>query len=152
MFISRGGENAKGHSLFDQPRVGCGAAIIVDGRILLLKRLTEPEAGCWGIAGGKVDLFETTADAARREAREELGIGIEIDDMLCFTDQIDRANGTHWVAPIYLATRFEGEPRLAEPDKHGAIGWFDLGALPAPLTLAADSAAAAWHRKAKTEA
>jgi ADP-ribose pyrophosphatase YjhB (NUDIX family) len=131
--------------VFNEPRVGCGAAIIVGGRILLLKRLTEPEAGCWGIAGGKVDLFETAADAARREAKEELGISIQTEDLLCFTDQIDRAAGTHWIAPVYVSTAFEGEPRLAEPDKHEAIGWFDLDQLPAPLTLAADSAVAAWH-------
>jgi ADP-ribose pyrophosphatase YjhB (NUDIX family) len=111
----------------------------------LLRRLTEPEAGCWGIAGGKVDLFEEAADAARREAEEELGIRIEIDRLLCFTDQIDRAAGTHWIAPIYLATRFSGEPRLMEPHKHEAIGWFDLDSLPQPLTLAARASLPAWR-------
>ena len=134
-----------GGEVLREARVGCGAAIIVDGRILLLKRLTEPEAGCWGIAGGKVELFERAVDAARREAEEELGIRIETDDLLCFTDQIDRAAGTHWVAPIFLATRFSGEPRLVEPDKHGAIGWFDLDRLPQPLTTAAIAAVEAWR-------
>jgi ADP-ribose pyrophosphatase YjhB (NUDIX family) len=30
--------------------------MVRDGRILLMRRLKAPEAGCWGIAGGKVDL------------------------------------------------------------------------------------------------
>ena len=122
--------------MFTEPRVGCGAAIIVDGRILLLKRKTRPEAGCWGILGGKIDMFETAVETARRETEEEAGIRIAACEWLCFVDQIDRSEGTHWVSPVYLVTAFDGTPRLMEPEKHEALGWFELDALPAPLTTA----------------
>jgi ADP-ribose pyrophosphatase YjhB (NUDIX family) len=49
------------------PRVGCGAAVMRDGKLLLVQRLTEPEAGCWGLPGGKVDPFEPLDQAVRRE-------------------------------------------------------------------------------------
>jgi ADP-ribose pyrophosphatase YjhB (NUDIX family) len=126
-----------------EPRVGCGAAIVRGGGILLLQRLKAPEAGHWGLAGGKIDLFETAQAAAEREILEELGIVIQARDLLCFVDQIDREAGTHWVSPVYLVRAFTGEPANVEPAKHGGIGWFALDDLPAPLTLAAREAIAA---------
>ena len=117
-----------------EPRVGCGAAIVADGRILLLRRLTDPEAGCWGLAGGKIDLFETAEAAMRREVAEELGITVGAADLLCFVDQIDRVAGTHWVAPVYRVHDFTGTPHNREPAKHDGPAWFSLDALPADLT------------------
>ena len=116
------------------PRVGAGAVILKGGAILLLQRATDPEAGAWGIPGGKVDPFETVPDAVRREIEEETALRLGALELLCVTDMIDRDAGYHWVAPAYLALAFEGEPRICEPAKHSGLGWFDLDALPAPLT------------------
>jgi ADP-ribose pyrophosphatase YjhB (NUDIX family) len=124
----------------NEPRVGCGAAIVKNGKILLMRRLKAPEAGCWGIAGGKVDLYETAAEAARREIAEELGVEIAADQLLCLVDQIDRDAGDHWLSAVYLADRFAGEPSILEPHKHEGLDWFDLGAPPEPLTAAAAAA------------
>ncbi len=123
-----------------EPRSGCGVAIVVDGRVLLLQRLREPEAGCWGIPGGKVELFETVERAARREIAEELGVELGALRLLAVTDQIDESRGTHWISPVLLATAFEGEPRNLEPAKHAAIGWFALDDLPHPLTASTRAA------------
>jgi len=123
-----------------EPRSGCGVAIVVDGRILLLQRSRDPERGCWGIPGGKVELFETVEQAARREIREELGIGLGPLRLIAVTDQIDRDGGTHWIAPVLLATSIEGEPRNVEPAKHAAIAWFALDDLPHPLTASTRAA------------
>ena len=125
---------------FTEPRVGCGAAMIVDGRILLMRRLRPPEAGLWGIAGGKVELFETASAAAEREIAEELGVRIEARELLCVVDQIDRESGEHWLAPVYLVRDIEGEPMILEPHKHERLGWFDLNDPPQPLTAAAAAA------------
>jgi 8-oxo-dGTP diphosphatase len=130
-------------SVQSEPRVGCGAAIVVDGRVLLVRRLTDPEAGHWGIPGGKIDLFEDAAAAVAREIAEEIGLAIEPRDLLCVVDQIDRTAGTHWVAPVYLVERFSGTPAIAEPDKHDRLDWFPLDALPAPLTTPTRAAVAA---------
>jgi ADP-ribose pyrophosphatase YjhB (NUDIX family) len=121
------------------PGVGCGAAILRDGRLLLVKRRRPPEAGCWNLPGGKVDFGERVADAVRREIAEELGIGISLGRSLGHVEMI--VDGQHWVSPIYAAVA-TGEPVNAEPDKHAAILWADLDAPPAPLAVAAREAIA----------
>ncbi|WP_366910207.1 NUDIX domain-containing protein [Hyphomonas sp.] len=114
---------------------GCGAAILdAQGRILLIQRLKEPEAGAWGLPGGKVDFGERAQDTARREIREELGIEIELTGLACIAQTIDAGDGRHWVAPVYSAQILSGEPQILEPDKHGGWGWFALDALPGHLT------------------
>lgn len=125
---------------------GCGAAIQDDaGRLLLIQRLREPEAGAWGLPGGKIDFGEPAAETARREIREELGIEIEVTGLACIAETIDAGDGRHWVAPVYDARIISGEPAILEPEKHGGWGWFDPGALPSPLT----SAARSWLAKAR---
>ena len=129
-----------------QPRLGCGAAILRDGRLLLMQRLRPPEALHWGLPGGKVDWFEPVAVAVAREVEEELAIRLRDLRLLCVVDQIDRAASEHWVAPVYTTSAFEGEPRLVEPDKAAALGWFALDRLTAPLTIATVTAVAALRR------
>lgn len=131
-----------------EPRVGTGAAIVADGRILLVQRVRPPEAGCWGLPGGKVDLFETVRAGVIREVREELGIEILEPQLLCVVDQIDAAAGEHWVAPTWLVTAFAGEPALQEPEKHSGLDWFALDALPKALTEATRQAVAALKARA----
>ena len=125
--------------------VGCGAAILRGGRILLVKRRRAPEAGCWSLPGGRIELFERAEDAARREALEEVGVAIEVGALLCLTQTIG-PDDQHWVAPVYRALT-AGEPANREPDKIAAIGWFDPAAPPAPLALAAQQAIAALRSK-----
>ena len=122
------------------PRVGCGAFILREGKLLLIQRRRAPEQGCWGLPGGKVDPYERVADAVRREVLEELGVVIRVGDILCVVDQIDLEARTHWVAPTYYAEIEAGEPSVQEPQAHAACGWFALDALPSPLTVATETA------------
>ena len=115
------------------PRVGCGVAILRDWKLLLIRRARPPEAGCWSLPGGKVDLWERTEDAARREIAEELGLRLGALDLLCVVDYVAPEERAHWVSPTFLANGFEGEPALLEPEKHTGLGWFPLDALPGPL-------------------
>lgn len=128
------------------PRVGCGAAILRDGRLLLAKRRRAPEAGCWGLLGGKVDAFERVEAAAAREILEEIGIRIRPERLLCVVNQIDRAAGEHWVSPVFLIETYDGEPALQEPEALSDLGWFALDDLPTPLTEATRQALAALGR------
>lgn len=118
----------------DFPGVGVGLAILRDGKLLLCRRLKAPEAGFWNIVGGKVDHLEPAAVAARREAEEETGLTIGAIEFVTTTEQIIEADGQHWISLLYKTTDIQGEPQLTEPDKLSAIGWFDLDALPEPLS------------------
>lgn len=126
-----------------EPRVGCGVVLLKDDAILLIQRKREPEAGCWSLPGGKVDWGEPSMAAAARETAEELDVQAEGLTLLCVVDLIGQGDDTHWVSPVYLAKAFSGEPRLMEPHKHAAFGWFALDALPAPLASSAAVAAQA---------
>ena len=126
-----------------EPRVGCGVALLKDGAILLIQRLREPEAGCWSLPGGKVDWGEAAETAAARELAEELDVRTQALSLLCMAQIIDRGDGEHWIAPVYLAESFEGEPKLLEPHKHAGFGWFALDALPQPLAISTLAAAQA---------
>jgi ADP-ribose pyrophosphatase YjhB (NUDIX family) len=121
------------------PGVGCGAAIVRDGQILLIKRLRPPEAGCWSLPGGKVDFLERVADAVVREIREEVGVAIALERMLGLVEMVG-LDDQHWVSPIYLARLVEGEPQICEPTKHTFVAWFSLDEPPAPLSVSARDA------------
>lgn len=120
----------------NQIRVGCGAFITDGGgRLLLVQRRRNPEAGHWGLPGGKVDFLEKVEDTVRREIHEELGVTIELTGLLCVVDQIDPDTPSHWVNPVHSARIAAGEPVVMEPDALAGWGWFALDALPAPLTV-----------------
>lgn len=124
----------------DFPGVGAGLVILRGRKVLLCRRVKAPEAGHWSIVGGKVDAMEPAIEAARREAEEETGLKIGAVEFLCATEQIIAADRQHWVSLIYVTRDFSGKPWLTEPDKLSEIDWFDLDALPQPLSLFAQSA------------
>ena len=125
-----------------RPRVGCGAAILDGhGRILLVQRKRQPEAGHWGQPGGKLDWGESSRACAEREILEELGITVVAGPVLCVTDMIGQ--DAHWVAVTYRADDCVGEPAIQEPEALADWGWFPLDALPSPLTAATLDAVAA---------
>lgn len=129
------------------PRVGCGAAIVENGKLLLVRRRRDPEAGCWGLPGGKVDPFEPLTDATAREIHEELGIIIKPGALLCLVDQIDQAAGHHWIAPVFRVDHYEGTPAIMESDALSDLGWFEPDALPTELTEATRQAVAVMKRE-----
>ena len=124
------------------PRVGCGAAILRNGRLLLVQRRRPPEAGHWGLPGGKVDWLEPAQTAVAREIAEELGLVVDPQRLLCVVDQIDEQTDEHWVSPVYLVEDASGDPRVMEPHALAAWGWFSLDQLPSPLTRATEVAVA----------
>lgn len=120
--------------------VGVGAVIVEQDQILLLKRLKEPEAGCWSIPGGAVDFGETIEDAIKRELKEELAVDIEIITLLGVTNHILPEAETHWVSPVFFAKIISGNPKIMEDDKHSDLRWFQMRSLPDNITLTTTSA------------
>ena len=89
------------------PRVGVGAVVVHEGRVLLVKRGGQPAAGKWSLPGGLVDLGETTDEAVRREVAEECGVTVRLAGVAGVIDRIIRdAEGRvryHYVLVDYLA-------------------------------------------------
>jgi mutator protein MutT len=117
--------------------VGVGAMVFNDeGRVFLSQRgpKAKNERGCWEFPGGSVEFGETLAAAIQREFREEYDMQIELVELLDVSDHILPDEGQHWVSPTFIARHAAGEPRIVEPEKCTAIGWFALDALPEPLS------------------
>jgi 8-oxo-dGTP diphosphatase len=57
-----------------QIRVGVGAVVIRDGKVLLVKRRNPPSANKWSLPGGHVEPWENILEAAARELKEETGV------------------------------------------------------------------------------
>jgi ADP-ribose pyrophosphatase YjhB (NUDIX family) len=60
----------------DEPLVACVGAVVHDaaGRLLLIRRGTEPGRGLWSLPGGRVEAGENSGAAVEREVLEETGL------------------------------------------------------------------------------
>ena len=112
------GTGQSGREYRELPRVGVGAVVIRDGRILLVKRGSSPGKGLWAPPGGLVELGETLREAAEREILEETGITIRTREAFYIFDFIDRdAEGTvryHYVIIDFEADYVAGEARASD--------------------------------------
>ena len=113
-----GKEPQAGREYRELPRVGVGAIVIRDGRILLVKRGSSPGKGLWAPPGGLVELGETVREAAEREILEETGITIRAKEAFYTFDFIDRDKEGkikyHYVIIDFLADYISGEPRASD--------------------------------------
>jgi 8-oxo-dGTP diphosphatase len=73
-----------------QPVIGVGAVVVIDGRVVLIKRAHEPLKGEWNLPGGGVELGETLVDACIREVREETGLEVRVGPVIEVFDRIMR--------------------------------------------------------------
>jgi 8-oxo-dGTP diphosphatase len=82
------------------------------GRPIVVIERKYPPPG-WALPGGFVDVGERLEAAARREAREETSLEVELQVLLgCYSDPARDARG-HTVSAVYIATAC-GEPRARD--------------------------------------
>ena len=75
--------------------------------IVLIERRNPPHG--FALPGGFVDLGETVEDAARREAREETGLDVELAGLLGVYSDPGRDPRGHTVSVVFVA-QARGEP------------------------------------------
>ena len=71
-----------GYIAYENPKIVVGAVCTWEKKILLCKRAIEPRVGYWTIPAGYLELNETFAEGAAREAWEEAQANIEIKSVL----------------------------------------------------------------------
>lgn len=95
-----------------------GVLIVEDGEILLLHREDENH---WEVPGGKVEEDESATEAAVREAKEEIGVEVELKRPF-YTGEFQHKNEIfEWNS--YIASIKEGRPETQE-EKFSGLKWF----------------------------
>jgi len=117
------------------PRIGVGALLMRNGKLLFGKRKGSHGSYTWCNPGGHLEFGETTHACAQREILEETGLVINNLQPLAWTDDIFEQSDKHYVSIFYVTEDFQGEPQLLEPDKCESWKWFGLDELPSPLFL-----------------
>lgn len=103
-----------------------------DNKILLLKRQnTGYEDGKYSLPGGHIEPNEEVRKAVIREAKEEIGIDINMEDVK-FYKVLNRkiSNNGEYVDFIFKTNTWEGNIINKEEDKCEEIIWADKDNLP----------------------
>lgn len=129
------------------PYLAVSAAIIRDGKFLVVRRARRPAHGLYTFPGGAVETGETLEDAVRREVREETGMTIAPVALAGHREVISRDNdgrtARHFVILCFAARWLSGEPSLnAELDDARWLALEELSGLQTTDGLAEIAAAA----------
>jgi len=103
----------------ERPIVGVGGVVIDEGRVLLVRRGTEPLRGEWSIPGGTLELGEALEEGVARELQEECGVEVRVLELIevfdrIFFDDCGNAAGAkekprfHYVIADFLCERTGG--------------------------------------------
>ena len=100
----------------DRPFLAVSAAIVRDGKVLLVRRARAPANGLFSLPGGVVEAGETLHEAVMREIREETSITIEPVALAGFRETVTRDTDNrvqrHFVILPFAARWIAGEPDL----------------------------------------
>ena len=120
-----------GRVMYHDPKVAAATVVESDGKVLMVKRATEPGLGMWSLPGGYVDRGEVVERAAEREVEEETGLKVRVTDLV----KISSEAGHPVILIAYDSQTVGGQinpgPEVLE------VGFFPLDGLP-PLAFPRD--------------
>jgi 8-oxo-dGTP diphosphatase len=102
----------------DRPYLAVSAAIIRDGKVLVVRRARRPALDLYTVPGGVVEAGEALSEAVAREVREETALEIEVGALAGHREVIVRDGEgraeRHFVILCFAARWIAGEPVLNE--------------------------------------
>lgn len=111
-------------------------------QVLFLRRAnTVYMDGYLSLPAGHVDGGEPAIIAAIREAKEEVGVELQADDLKLVHTQHRQVNaddkggydGHERIDLFFEVIDWQGETFIAEPDKCSELVWYPLGGMPADV-------------------
>lgn len=112
------------------PSLGSSVAIFQDDHILLTLRV---DFEVWCLPGGGVDLGESFAQAAIREAREETGLDVQLT---CLVGNYTRPNWSNGLYHVHLfAAEVTDGTIIPQPEEVLEIRYFPVDDLPEAMLL-----------------
>ncbi len=112
---------------FPGPRLGVGAIVVDNGRLLMVRRGKEPGRGLWTLPGGHLEQGELLAEAVRREVLEETGVEVEVGDLAGIFEVL---GDPHFVILDFLVT-VTGDRDLEPSGDVEEARWVPLDDVPA---------------------
>lgn len=104
--------------------------IEVGGKIVLIERKNPPHG--WAIPGGFLDWGESVETCAVREAQEETGLAVKLEELFYVYSDPVRDPRHHTVTTVFIASA-RGAPVAA--DDAAEAGLFTAQTLPDPLAF-----------------
>jgi 8-oxo-dGTP diphosphatase len=123
-----------GFIFYLNPKVAAGALIEDAGRVVLVRRGVEPQAGRWALPSGFAEYGETIEETAIRECREETGLEIVLDRLLGVCSVNSGFYG-YLILVLYSAHVVGGE--IVAGDDATEAGFFAPDELPRDLAFGA---------------
>ena len=116
-----------GYIAYENPRIVVGSVIVSDDAVLMCRRASEPRLGFWTLPAGYLELGETPAEGAAREALAAAQATLAIEGILAVFS-IARIGQ---VQMIYRA-RFAdpAQPRFAAGPESLEVGLYTWDAIP----------------------
>lgn len=122
---------ACGWIYFADPKVAVAALLVQENRVLLTRRIYDPQSGMWTLPAGFVDAGEDPAQAVVRECLEETGLQVRVTGLLDVLAGQEHPRGAH-ILIVYQVEALGGE--LQANDDVDGVGFFAFDQLP-PLAF-----------------
>ena len=102
-----------------------------NNRILLSRRYnTGFFDGYYSFPAGHLDGGETLKQAMVREASEEIGIPLDLNDLELVHTLNRKMLNDERVDFFFTVKKWQGQPEIMEPDKCDDLAWFEFNGLP----------------------
>ena len=125
---------------FPDPKVGVGVMVIDDDKILLIKRIMNPERGKWSLPAGFVDAGEDPKRVAVREVWEETNLNIKVDGLIDVYHNSEEGGASIFI--LYRGILLDGDIRAG--DDASEAQFFARGQLPELAFASTQAAIRAW--------
>lgn len=107
-----------------KPEVCVGAVVVLDGRLLLIRRGHGPAQGEWSVPGGRVEAGELLAEAVVRELAEETGLEGVCGELIGWVERV--GDGYHFVILDFAVTLLDPEAEPVAGDDAQEAAWVPL--------------------------